>query len=891
MKKFIEKRLRIYEGELGGLARVAFIFLVLFFAMAIFRNYVDTAFLKRYDVDKIPLMLVINGFLTYFVLEVMRRFEGRFSDPGLLAAFLAGYSLIIGGVLFAVGAGMSFAYPVLFQLLHVEDSVLLVYLWNIAGDLFDARQGKRLFPLITASQVLGTTLGNFSTDPVIHFFGIDSILGLFCILCAAMALALSRTGGSFARRAAAEAGRSKTRSKKLSDIPSLMKRYPIIRYLIVLGLIPNILLPVFTYQFSIIADASFGSEQSLATFLSYFRGSMTLAVFCVLLFAGRLYSRIGLVNASMVQPATFVAIFGALACSFNIYAAAFGQCSIRLVQQAIAGPAGKILFNFVPGEIAAWCRGFVRGTVVKCAVVFGSLLTIALKPVVTQRQLSAIAFCIALYWIVEVFVFRNRYKVSLKQVVLDEKIDFDKMEGSWAAAGMAHPAAASVRDARAVREGEAYRDERVPGIEPETALEMLGDDDEQTRAKAAESFAGNRDPRAVGRLIGLLEDRDVVRRAAFESLVCYGESILPLLESVLMESPRRVRQVILEILRVTGQRNADLMPFMAHQLMEAYSNLVAVKVLSVACDSRSTRMLRTHIEEENRAILSLIFHALWVNHADMRLMYEALHSSEPSVAVEMVEASVDANLSRYIVPLIDNIPLDTRIQLGRKLLPLMQIETIERVLLHMKRRNDPTTRMLAAYVLGECPPSPTLLPAVQSLLQDVDPRVRQVAEYAVRRCMKEESEMPEAIELIEILRDFIVFEGMGIRELQAIAAIVTRARYRPGDVIMREGEVDPCLYLVIDGRIDTYRDHGGPGECRLESLGPWSFFGEVRLFTGLPPETTCIAVEPTDVLILSRNQFQEIMRIYPQIGLNLCLFFALRLTVQMEIGQERGGER
>ncbi len=236
----------------------------------------ETAFLKRYDLDKIPLMLVINGFLTYLVLEIMRRFERKFPDPSLLAAFLAGYGLIVGCLFLAVRAGMSFAYPVLFQLLHVQDSVLLVYLWNIAGDLFDVRQGKRLFPLITVSQVLGTTLGNFSTDPIIHAFGMDSILVLFGIQCSLAALVLSRTGGSSLFRAVSEANRLKAQAVRPGEIPSLMKRYPIIRYLIILGMIPNILLPIFTYQFSVIADSSFASERSLATFLSYFRGLMTI---------------------------------------------------------------------------------------------------------------------------------------------------------------------------------------------------------------------------------------------------------------------------------------------------------------------------------------------------------------------------------------------------------------------------------------------------------------------------------------------------------------------------------------------------------------------------------------------------------------------------------------
>ena len=58
------------------------------------------------------------------------------------------------------------------------------------------------------------------------------------------------------------------------------------------------LLPIFSYQFSVIANNSFASEQALITFLSVFRGSTTLVTFVILFFVGRLYSRMGLPNAS-----------------------------------------------------------------------------------------------------------------------------------------------------------------------------------------------------------------------------------------------------------------------------------------------------------------------------------------------------------------------------------------------------------------------------------------------------------------------------------------------------------------------------------------------------------------------------------------------------------------
>ena len=167
MKRFLEKSLKIYEHEVARFTWLAVIFFAVFFVTAIFRNYVDTAFLKRYGPDYIPWMLVISAVLTMVVLGYADRIAKRFSDTYLMTRILVGICGRSGDFMLAHGqVKIPIVYPILYQLMGLLDSILLVYLWNIAGDLFDARQGKRIFPLVTAAQVLGTTVGSFLTRPI-----------------------------------------------------------------------------------------------------------------------------------------------------------------------------------------------------------------------------------------------------------------------------------------------------------------------------------------------------------------------------------------------------------------------------------------------------------------------------------------------------------------------------------------------------------------------------------------------------------------------------------------------------------------------------------------------------------------------------------------------------
>ncbi len=879
MKQFLEKYLKIYVHESSRFLWLASIFFVIFFVTAVFRNYVDAAFLKRYGPQYIPWMLVINALLTFVVFAVAERLGRRFVDHYLLSGFLLIYAASVIILFFMVKAGISIAYPILYQLLYLLDSVLLVYLWNIAGDLFDARQGKRIFPLVTSSQVLGTTLGSFGTKPITILIGDDPTLILFGVVCLLTALFLAKTGTRTVGKAAPKAAGAKVASKKLREVPGLMAKYPIVRYLIVTGIAPNFLLPIFFYQFSIIANNTFASEQSLISFLSVFRGMTTLTTFILLFFVGRLYQSVGLTNASLFHPLNFSLIFASLTAFFNVYVACYGQFTVILIQRAIAGPVNKVLFNIIPSELAVWSRTFIRGTVLKIGMLAGSVMMIVLKPVLSAQYFSIIAFAIAVYWVIETLIFRKHYKRILKQVIVEKQIDFDQVESvrtfdSGGAAMELGPV--SVEDREEERSPVSSR--KLPEIEPDVALKLLDDPNPATRAEAAAAFIANHDIRAVAKLVQCLEDSDGdVREAAMEALMGYKERILPFLEASLIEAPTRTKQGILEVIRLAGLKEFEMIPFLGKELARAYANLAALRRLDNMTPSESVVLLKQHIKELNEETLSLVFYALWVSVADMRLMYLALKSETASIAVELVENSISREMSQYLIPLIEDVPLSEKIEKGKEVFPLMRKETDERILTYLVGSEDPLARMLALFVIAEDGDGESYVPIIESRLNDRTGYVRELAQYAMKRSMSEVVDMPDVISRINTLKDFGIFEGMGIRELHAIASVVNVEIFRPGDVMIREGEENSSIYLVVNGQVTIFTGYGTENQKEKVTIGSGSFLGELSLFTRLPPNATCVAAQDTEAYVLRHHQFQEIMRVYPQIGINLCRFFTMKL--------------
>ncbi len=594
MKRFLEKSLKLYEHEIERFRWLAVIFFAVFFVTAIFRSYVDTAFLKRYGPNYIPWMLAIGALLTMVVLGYADRIAKRFTDTYLMTLVLAGYAAGVTLCWLMVKSKFTIVYPILYQFMVLLDSILLVYLWNIAGGLFDARQGKRIFPLVTSAQVLGTTVGSFLTRPITYWIGEDASLLVFAVVFLLTALFMVKTSRNIVgepkpKKTAADASVEK---KRLAEVPGIMKQFPIVRYLIICGLIPNILLPIFSYQFSVIANHSFASEQGLITFLSVFRGSTTLVTFVILFFVGRLYTSMGLPNASLVHPINFTITFGALTAFFNIYVAAYGQFTAILIQRAISGPVNKILFSVVPKTLASWSRTFIRGTVLKIGMLAGSLLMIFLKPVMTPQDFAYIAVVLAAYWVFETLVFRKEYKRILKQVIVAGKIDYDQIEAvrtfdaGGAPMGLESQAVEMPLEERV---GEEAKPARMP---PDLASKMLDDPSPSVRIEAALALAVNPDMGAARKLILCLEDLDdEVRTAAMEALIAYPADVLPFLEACLVESSLRGKQAILEVIRLSPRiSDFEMAHLLGRTVEEAYDNLMVIRRLQGLEEHESAQM-------------------------------------------------------------------------------------------------------------------------------------------------------------------------------------------------------------------------------------------------------------------------------------------------------------
>lgn len=113
--------------------------------------------------------------------------------------------------------------------------------------------------------------------------------------------------------------------------------------------------------------------------------------------------------------------------------------------------------------------------------------------------------------------------------------------------------------------------------------------------------------------------------------------------------------------------------------------------------------------------------------------------------------------------------------------------------------------------------------------------------------------MPESMDrsaAANMLKSVPLFSSLGKKQLQTLAMSASQLSYKPGDVIVTEGQKGIGFYLIAAGEVKIER-----GSRTVATLGPGKFFGEMALLDQLPRTASATATSPTRCLVLSPWEF------------------------------------
>lgn len=128
-----------------------------------------------------------------------------------------------------------------------------------------------------------------------------------------------------------------------------------------------------------------------------------------------------------------------------------------------------------------------------------------------------------------------------------------------------------------------------------------------------------------------------------------------------------------------------------------------------------------------------------------------------------------------------------------------------------------------------------------------------------------------------VLRKTQLFASLTQKEMQALTQRVSGRHFHQGKLLFNEG--DPCtgLFIVASGRIRIFKMSAAGREQVLALEGPGSSFAELPVFDGGNYPASASALEDTEVLFISRKDFQNFCREHPDVALKVIAVVGSRL--------------
>jgi CRP/FNR family cyclic AMP-dependent transcriptional regulator len=113
--------------------------------------------------------------------------------------------------------------------------------------------------------------------------------------------------------------------------------------------------------------------------------------------------------------------------------------------------------------------------------------------------------------------------------------------------------------------------------------------------------------------------------------------------------------------------------------------------------------------------------------------------------------------------------------------------------------------------------------------------------------------------------------------------------YQDGQVIVRQGEVGDCMYVIQEGQVEVVADEDGT-EVRLAVLGERDFFGEMAIFGREVRMATVRALGPVRVLTVDKKTFLRRIHKDPSLAYHIVQTLSQRIReLDAEVARLRGG--
>jgi CRP/FNR family cyclic AMP-dependent transcriptional regulator len=144
----------------------------------------------------------------------------------------------------------------------------------------------------------------------------------------------------------------------------------------------------------------------------------------------------------------------------------------------------------------------------------------------------------------------------------------------------------------------------------------------------------------------------------------------------------------------------------------------------------------------------------------------------------------------------------------------------------------------------------------------------------------------QRIDLATVLEKTALLSSLSPPELQMLAARSVRKLFSTGELLFSEGE--PCngLHIIARGKVRLFKTSVNGREQVLSVNLAGEFVAEIPVFDGGPYPASAVALEETEIVFISRRDFNAYCLEHPEVPLKVLTVVGARLRNLVGIIEE-----
>ncbi len=312
------------------------LFLLQFFqgaGIAFFFTAAFALFLAHLPITELPYVFIYSSLLLWVTGFVYSKVEHKYNISSL--AIIVTVFMIISMLLFRLAFQFIHANWFLYWMLAWFNVLYMLNnleFWGVASLLFDARQSKRLFGVISAGDIpakfIGYTLALFTVE----YIGTINLLwaGVVCMLASIPFLISIKNSGKLHE---VHHKKKHTETHSVQKVSKIVKKFTgntLIRRLATLSILITGSIMIINFAFYAGVKEAYTDDVSLAKFIALFLAFVRIAAMVVkMIFTGRLINKLGIIQSLLITPLVLLLLL----------------CVI-ILSQYISGPTKMIIYLF-----------------------------------------------------------------------------------------------------------------------------------------------------------------------------------------------------------------------------------------------------------------------------------------------------------------------------------------------------------------------------------------------------------------------------------------------------------------------------------------------------------------------------------------------------------------